>query len=253
MPTTVKIEKAEGLATLRLGREHGNAINEALVDDLLTAFQSVEADDEVRGAMLAASGKLFSPGLDLQELSRLERPAMERFMSRFSACLLRMYTFPKPLVAAVHGHAVAGGCILALTADWRILGEDALIGLNEVQVGVPFPFGVAMMLREAVITPRREEVALFGRNYRGQDAVDTGLANELHAAGGFEEFCRERLEELASKDAHAFAITKRYLRAATVERVRAFDAQFLPEFLDGWFSESTRARVAEVVARLAKR
>ena len=90
--------------------------------------------------------------------------------------------------------------------------------MNEVRVGVPFPFGVSMVLRESVPATRLEEVALFGRNYSGEEAVAAGLAHELHGEEGFEAHCRSRLEELADKDAKAFAITKRYLRSATKPR-----------------------------------
>lgn len=243
----------EGLATLRLSREHGNAINEELVESMIGACRRLNADDEVRGVLLAAEGKLFSPGLDLQELGEYDRPRMTRFLDRFNACILMLYTLHKPVVAAMHGHAVAGGCVLALTADWRVLREGALVGLNEVRIGVPFPFGVAMILRESVPRARLGEVAMFGRNYEGQEAVDSGLVHELHWEKGFEAHCRSRLAELADRDPRAFAITKRYLRSSTVERIRANDPKFTADFLDAWFSPSTGERLRKIVEDLKKR
>jgi len=240
----------DGLATLRIAREHGNAINAELVDALAAACREIEERPEIRGVLLAAGGKLFCPGLDLQELMLLERDAMERFLRRFNAMVLALYTLPRPLVAALHGHALAGGCVLALTADWRVLRRGALTGLNEVKVGVPLPFGVALVLRSSVNPTRLEEVALFGRNYTDDEAVAAGLAHELHAEQGFEAHCLERLAELAERDARAFTITKRYLRAATVERIRALDTQFEREFLDSWFSPATRERIRGIVERL---
>lgn len=240
----------DGLATVRFGREHGNAINDALLDGLMTAFQECEADREVRGVLLTAEGRIFCPGLDLQDLLPLDRAAMGRFMDRFGATLLTLYTHPKPVVAALNGHALAGGLILGLAADWRILRRGALVGLNEIRVGVPLPFGVAMMLRDQVPSARREEIALLGRNYRDDEAVAAGLVNELLDADGFEAGCRARLEEFASKDGAAFAVTKRYLRCVTVERIRADAPNLLGDFLDGWFSAPTRARIAEIVAEL---
>jgi len=250
MAQTVTVSRTDGLAVLRLGRDHGNAINGALVDDLIAALQAIEGDREVRGVLLAAAGKLFCPGLDLQELVQLDRPAMESFLARFSAAVLMLYTCSRPVVAALHGHAVAGGCVLALTADWRVLQREAQIGLAEIQVGVPFPFGVSMILRESIPRTHLEEVALFGRNYRGDEALQVGLAHELHDSEGFEAHCLERLRELADKDPDAFAVTKRYLRSATVERIRAYDPQFATEFLDRWFAEPTRRRIEAIVARL---
>ena len=179
MANTLTLNVEQGLATACIAREHGNAINGELVDELTTASRQAEEDAEVRGLMLSASGKLFCRGLDLQELIELDRPAMENFLDRFNRCILALYRFPKPMVARMHGHAIAGGCVLALTADWRVLRAGALVGLNEVRVGVPFPYGVSMILRE-VATARVEEVALFGRNYQGADAVAAGLVHEVH-------------------------------------------------------------------------
>ncbi|HKQ61568.1 MAG TPA: enoyl-CoA hydratase/isomerase family protein [Candidatus Polarisedimenticolaceae bacterium] len=253
MAGTVTLSVDEGLATLRLARAHGNAINGELVADLLDACERIEGDAAIRGVLLAAAGKLFCPGLDLQELSELGREALEAFIARFSACILRLVELPKPVVAAIGGHAVAGGCVLALTADWRVLRRGALIGLNEVQVGVPFPYGVAMLLRESVSAPRREEVALFGRNYRDEEALAAGLAHELHGEEGFERVARARLAELAAKEPRAFSITKRYLRSVLVERMRQHETRLREDFVTSWFAPETRGRVAAIVAELRSR
>jgi enoyl-CoA hydratase len=250
MSITLKTTVDQGLATVRLDRAHGNAINLDLVDELTATFRKLDADSSVRGVLLAAAGKLFSPGLDLQELIDLDRGRMGVFLERFNACILGLYTFSKPLVAALHGHAIAGGCVLSLTADWRVLQADRLIGLNEIRVGVPFPYGVANILRESVPQRHLEEIALFGRNYRGDEALRVGLVHEVHAEDGFEEHARSRLAELADRDAYAFAITKRYLRAATVERIMADEARLERDFLDGWFSRSTREKMQEIVDEL---
>lgn len=250
MAETVRLTVDDGLATVRLSRPHGNAINRELVDDLRGVLETVSGSPDVGGMLLAAEGKLFCPGLDLQELVDLDRAAMGDFLERFSACILDLYRFPKPMVAALHGHAVAGGCVLALTADWRMLAGEALVGLNEVKVGVPFPFGVAMILRESVPSSRLEEIALFGRNYRGADAVAAGLAHEVLDADGFESTCRRRLAELAGKDPYAFSVTKRYLRAATVARILEDQQRLAPEFLDGWFADGTRQRIRGIVDQL---
>jgi enoyl-CoA hydratase len=241
-----------GLATLEISRGHGNAINGGLVDDLIEACRQAEDDPAVRGLMLASSGKLFCPGLDLQELIEYDRAAMGEFLDRFNRCILALYTFSKPMLARVHGHAIAGGCVLALTADWRVLCEGAMVGLNEVRVGVPFPYGVCMILREAAST-RVEEVALFGRNYKGDEAVAAGLVHEIHPAEGFDDHCRLRIQELMDRDARAFSITKRYLRSLTVERIVAHDDKLAHEFLDSWFSPTTQQRLRGIANELRSR
>ena len=251
--TAVTLTKDGGAGILRLSRAHGNAINDDLVEGLIAALSEAEADPSVKGVLLAASGKIFCPGLDLQELLLLDRPAMERFMQRFSTAVLALYTFPKPVVAAVHGHALAGGCVLSLCADWRILGRGALVGLNEVKVGVPLPFGVAHIVRDAVPRNALAAVALLGRNFSDEAAVAAGLADELADGEGFEAEARTRLAEFTSKDGSALSVTKRYLRSPVVERIRAHNQLLLPEWLDGWFSAETRARIQGIVNGLKEK
>lgn len=249
-PSAVSTRIDGSVATISMSRAHANAIDDALADGLMAAFQEVDADPAVRAVRLRAEGKLFSPGLDLQDLLPLDRAAMGRFMERFGACILTMYACSKPVVAEIHGHAVAGGCVLALTADWRVLRRGAVVGLNEVQVGVPLPFGVAHILRESVASAHMAEIALLGRNFRDEGALAVGLVHEVAEADAFESTCRARIDEFAAKDGAAFAVTKRYLRSAAIERIRANDRQLLGEWLDSWFSPPTRARIGEIIAGL---
>ena len=252
MGTTVSWTVSDGLGTIRLHREHGNAINEQLVDDLAAVCREAGADDRVRGVLLAAAGKLFCPGLDLQELVELDRAELERFVHKFGRAVAGLYALEKPVVAAIHGHAVAGGCVLALTADWRVLRHGAQVGLNEVQVGVPLPFGVALILRESVPRLHLEEIALLGKNYTDEAAREAGLVHELHPEDGFEAHCRTRLAEFASREQGAMTITKRYLRSTVLERIREHDARLVPEFLDAWFGTETRRRVRAIVDGLRR-
>jgi enoyl-CoA hydratase/carnithine racemase len=246
----VKLLREGSIGVIRLERAHGNAINGALVEDLVGVLAEAEADPAIHGVLLTSAGKIFCPGLDLQELLPLDREAMERFMMRFSAAVLSLYAFQKPVVASIHGHSLAGGCVLALCTDWRVLRRGAITGLNEVKVGVPLPFGVALIVREAVVKNKLTAVALLGRNLADEEAVAAGLADELADAQSVEALARERLDEFIAKDAFSFAVTKRYLRSPVVERIRANNRLLLPEWLDGWFSEGTRARIAAIVAEL---
>jgi enoyl-CoA hydratase len=241
------------LAIARMSREHGNAINRELLEGLVRACGTAADDDRVRGLLLAAGGKLFCPGLDLQELIELDRPAMTRFVALLGECIRSLYTFEKPLVAAIGGHAVAGGCVLALTADWRVLRRGAVIGLNEVRVGVPLPYGVAQILRESVGREHLDAVALYGRNYSDDEALACGLAHELGDGDGFEARCLERLAELAEKNRPAFALTKRWLRAAATARLEMDQAGHDAAFVDAWFSPGAQERIRTVVAGLRTR
>ncbi len=250
---TVRIERRGGLALLRLDKPRGNAIDEALVAALGHAALELEQDDAVRGVLLAsAHPKLFCPGLDLVALAGYDRAALERFMLGFADTVWALYSLPKPLLAAVSGAAVAGGCLLALTADHRVLRRGAPIGLNEVRIGVPLPWSAALLLRATAPASALARIALLGRNFVDEEAVSVGLADELAEAEGFEERCLVRLAELAEKDAHAFGTTKRWLREAILREMKAHESERLGPFLDGWFAPATQERIRAAVAALTK-
>jgi enoyl-CoA hydratase/carnithine racemase len=251
----IRLERTGGVVTARFDKARGNAIDEPFARELLDVARQLGADDGLRGVLLAsAHPKLFSPGLDLVTLAEYDRPAMEGYMRLFSEAVQALYTLPRPVVAAVGGHAVAGGCILALTADYRILKRGGVqIGLNEVKVGVPLPWSIAMLLRASVPPSALTPVALLGRNFADEEAEKAGLADQLADAEGFEDFCRARLDEFADKDTASIAVTKRYLRDGVLRAMRAREAEEAAAWLDRWFSDTTRDRIRQIVASMGRK
>jgi enoyl-CoA hydratase len=250
---TLRLERRGALALLRLDKPRGNAIDERLVEDLLAASRSLAEDEGIRGILLAsAHSSVFCPGLDLVALGVLDRPALGRFMLRFAEMVWSLYALPKPIVAAVSGHAVAGGCILALTADYRVLRRGAQIGLNEVRIGLPLPWSVALLVQAAAAPTALSRIALLGRNFEGEEAIAVGLADEIADPEGFEETCLVRLQEFAEKDPRAVATTKGYLRGRVVDEMKAHEAQRIGDFLDEWFAETTVERRRSIVASLTR-
>jgi enoyl-CoA hydratase len=251
---TLRIERRDALALLRLDKARGNAIDDAMAADLGRAAEELSADDGVRGVLLAsAHPKLFCPGLDLVSLVGHDRPAMEAFMLSFARAVWALYGLRKPVVAAVNGAAVAGGCILALTADHRVLRRGAAIGLNEVKVGLPLPWSVTLLLKASVPAPALGRIALLGRNFSDEEAVAVGLAHEVCEPERFEATCLERLAEFAEKDPLALGTTKAWLREGVLREMRAHEATLLAGFLDGWFAPATQQRLRATVAQLRSR
>ncbi len=249
--STVLVEIKDGIGTIRLSGPRGNAMSQALVADLSSALRTVGGEPSVRAILLSsAHPKLFCPGLDLVALADISRQDMGAFMLEFSSLLTDLFALKKPVIAAVNGAAVAGGCLLALTADWRIVKRGAVMGLNEVKVGVPLPWSAVMLLKTAVPSFAQTAVALLGRNFEGDAAKTAGLAHEIAEAEAFDALVTERLAEFAEKDAYAFGVTKGYLRGAAVGFMRDRGAPLLDEFLDGWFSEGTQAWIQKAVEAL---
>ena len=251
--STLRIEQQGPLAILRLDKGRGNAIDDALLADLTVWATEAAKDDALRGVLLAsAHPKLFCPGLDLLSLVERDREEMRDFMARFAQTLWSLYGLLKPMVASVNGAAVAGGCILALTADARVLARGAAIGLNEVRIGIPLPWSVVMLLKSTVAASAVAEVALLGRNFEGDDALRVGLADVVVEREKLEGVALARLQEFAEKDALAFGATKGWMRSQTVAAMKAHEAETNDVWLDSWFSAPTRERLTQMVSALKK-
>ena len=250
----VRVERHGPLVVLRLDKARGNAIDEPMVESLAAAVEEIADDDAVRGVLLAsAHPKLFCPGLDLVTLVEYDRPAMERFFARFEDAMLALYSLRKPVVAAIGGAAVAGGCILALTADHRVLRRGSPIGLNEVRIGVPVPGWVVTLLRISVTPTAFARVGLLGQNFTDEEALETGLVHEVLPAEGFAAAAAARLEELASRDPVAVGTTKAWFRQPALVEMQDRRSERRAEFLDAWFSPATQETIRRMVDSLTRK
>jgi enoyl-CoA hydratase len=151
------------------------------------------------------------------------------------------------------GAAVAGGCILALTADYRVLRRGSPIGLNEVRVGVPLPWWVLTLLRASISPSALTRAALLGDNYTDEEALAVGLAHEVRPAEGLEDAALATLGELARREPSALGTTKSWLRHGALEEMRAGGPERRAEFLDAWFSAPAQEKIRETVASLIAR
>lgn len=249
--SSIRIEREGQTVVLRLAKERANAIDPVLLEDLARACDELAHDDTVRGVLLAsAHPTMFSPGLDLVTLIEFTRPELQSFLGKFASVVWALYGLNKPMVAAINGHAMAGGCIFALTADYRVLRRGAQIGLNEVKVGVPLPWSVALLLRASVSPSSLTRVALLGRNFSDEEAVRAGLVDEVAEPGSFDSVCRERLAEFVDKDPQALSVTKYYLRASVLTEMRAREVELIRDFLTCWFSPESQQRLRAIVAKL---
>jgi len=220
-----------------------------VIAELAEALGPLERDPP-RALVIAGSdrrGAVF--GLDLLDVFDLDRAALERLSRDLVEVNLRLFRFPAPVVAAVNGHAIAGGAILALTADRRIQARgDLLFGLNEVQVGLPLPGPLFEVVRAAVGAPQAAEALLEGRNYRGEEALRVGFAHELVERAELEARALDAARRMGRLPRRAFRRMKEMLHAGVEEaihRSRAADP-----FADIWFDPETRAAMAAAREKL---
>ncbi len=236
------------VAALRHGR--ANAIGPLLLSRLAESLDEAEAAG--RPLVLTGAGGFFSAGLDLAGLPT-DRTELGEFVDAFEDLLLRLFRFPCPTVAAVNGHAVAGGAILAAASDVRIGAEgDYRIGVSEVQLGVIFPAAAFEILRCAIAPSRTAEVLLRGRLTGPGEAVRSGFLHELAPADGLLVRAAERAEELGALPREAYVHTKRELRREFAARAAESRAENRERFLDSWCSEESQVRRAAILDRSGK-
>src|SRR5437016_8277180 len=139
MAGMLRLERQAPLAILTLDRPPANALNRDFFVELCAVLPSLAAAD-VRAVVVTGTGRFFSAGLDLPEILSYRGAEASAFMARFDDGFTGLFALEKPVVAAVNGHAIAGGAVLAATADFRLAAEgEGRIGVTEIQVGVPFP------------------------------------------------------------------------------------------------------------------
>jgi enoyl-CoA hydratase len=243
----------DGVAVLTL--EHGkvNALDVEFCDALAARFKELAASRTARAVVLTAKGNVFSAGVNLIRLSEGGADYVRQFMPSLHRCFEAVFFHPKPVVAAVNGHAVAGGCVLACCADRRIMARgEGRIGVTELLVGVPFPVLAFEIMRLAVPARFLAEAIYSGATYLPDAAVERGLIDELaEPAEVLEDACAVA-QELAALSPAAFAQTKAQLRQAAAERV-ARDAAVEKAATEIWAGPETLAYVRAYVQRTLKK
>lgn len=237
----MRIERQGDVAVLILERGKANAINGAFLDALDALLGELPG---ARAAVITAPGSIFSAGLDLPALVDLPAEAFAAFMGRFSEVMLRLFELPIPVVAAINGHAIAGGCALALQADARIMAGGT-IGLNEAQLGLGLPPVILEVLQAQVPARSLLPIAIEGRLFAAEEAVRVGLVDAV--AADARGAAVERALQLATPGAGAI---KTALRAPVAARVRAGGNAL---WTRTWFVPETQARIRAAVARLTKK
>ena len=210
----LRVEVADGIAALTLHRpEKRNALSAELRLALHEALDRTARDESVRVVTLSGAGSDFCAGADLGELERVADTGREESLrdARALGELFRgMRTHPRPIVALVHGRALAGGCGLASACDLVLAREDAELGYPEIHLGF-VPALVMTMLRRKVGEGRAFEMVALGRRYGAEAARALGLVNAVLPAARFGEEAARWVRELASRPPGALRLTKRLL------------------------------------------
>jgi enoyl-CoA hydratase/carnithine racemase len=248
---TLTLEYHDDVTILRLNRGITNPINLKMVNDLAETLRSLKLNPKTRCLVLtSASDKFFSIGFDLPYLLDLPRVDFESFYQVFNQLCLDLFVFPKPTIAAINGHAVAGGYILALCCDYRLIAEGRrMTGLNEVLLGVPVPYLADCALRSLVGGTQAREILELGQFYPPDQAFHKGMVDQLLPPDELLRSALEQAKTLGALPEAAFTAIKTSRFEPVIAQVTASQEEKDRQFIDCWYSETARAKLKEAAKR----
>jgi enoyl-CoA hydratase len=247
------IERSEldGVLTLRLAHGKASALDVELLEALLGELEGAK---DAREVVLTGTGSIFSAGVDLFRITGEGAPYVRRFLPLLSRFIRTLFAYPKPVVAAVNGHAIAGGCIMALASDVKLMADGkGTIGVPELLVGVQFPAAALEVVRFAVPQNRIQSLVYLGRNLPPHEALAAGLVDEVVAPDALLPGAQEIARQLAAVPAKVFQATKSYLRAAALERIDAMSPSTDAAALEVWCSPATHAHITDYLKRMVRK
>lgn len=254
----VKVEVAEGVATVTVDRQEAlNALNTEIVDALHRVFHALGKDESVRAVILTGAGKAFVAGADIKEMADFTPAQARAFSRRGQRVFSEIEAFPRPVIAAVNGFALGGGCELAMACDVRIASEKAKLGQPEVNLGVTPGFGGTQRLARLVGRSKAKLLLLTGELVGAERALALGLVDEVVAPDTLMARCREVATLVAAKGPVAVSYCKQAVNAGVetdLEHGLAYEAElFAQTFATADQKEGMQAFVEKRPARFTGR
>ncbi|MCP5102025.1 MAG: enoyl-CoA hydratase/isomerase family protein [bacterium] len=248
---SIHIEYRDNVAVLKLSRGVTNAMNPQLVNELSENLRKVRENTGMRGLIIASSNdKFFSIGLDIPQLFDLSREEFTVFYQTFNRLCIDLYTLPIPTISAVTGHAIAGGCILALCCDYRFIAEGRkLMGLNEVHLGVPVPYPAHCILRDLVGSRNARDITGTGEFYQPGELLQMGMVDQVLPIEQVLPKSIEKAGLLGALPHRAFEMTKRNRVEVAAKRILKHLDGKERFFLDCWYSNDARARLKAAIEK----
>lgn len=238
-------------AIIILNHGKNNSITSQMVRELGDALDEVRTDPNVTVVIIESiNEKFFSIGFDIPSLIELSHEEFQRFYSSFNRFCLKLYTFPKPTIAMVTGHAIAGGCILALCCDIRYMTEGHnLIGLNEVKLGVPVPYPADCILRDSIGSRKAREIVERGLFYQPPDAYKLGLVDKVLPEDEIRQEVDTQAHDLGSLPPDAFWAIKKNRVELVASQILARLEEKEGKFVELWYSEEARQKLTEALEK----
>jgi enoyl-CoA hydratase len=247
MPRFINVHSHDDVALVRIDRPPANAMDLALLEEGHAAVEELRSSEPGAVVLVGREG-FFSAGVDLKAVPELDRDGQRAMVDGINRLFLAWYSFPRPVVCAVNGHAIAGGLILALCGDHRVGAGTGKLGLTELRAGIPYPAAAMAIVKAELPAPSARALALHAELIEaGPKAVELGLLDELCAPDALLDRSLEVAGSLAQLPRGAYGRVKEQLRGPTVaelERVVADDPM-----LGEWLGEESAAASRAILER----
>ncbi len=252
MDSVLRHEENRGIH--RLVMDHGpNALDVPLVAALRDRIRELVEIGCPAVVLASSHSTLFCPGWDLKFLARADRNEVQAFLNDFNALTVELFSYPGPTAAAIAGHSVAGGCLLSLCCDLRVMATgQARQGLSELNLGVPIPAPALRMMRARLSSPALDNLVFRGEGCTATRARELGIVHRTAAEQDTLAVTEVELATLASRPRRAFIETKRLLYAKVWEAMKQTSEDENAAFLDCWFEDETRERIVDIASRLGR-
>ena len=252
MTNVVDVTPHGNVLVLRMAYGKANVLDTESCRALTAIFEESRMRS-ARALVLTGQGSIFSAGVDLVRVVEGGAAYVREFLPALNTLFSTLFSFPRPVVAAINGHAIAGGCILACAADYRVMARGpGRIGVPELLVGVPFPVAILEIVRFVVAPQFLQSTVYRAVTLAADTAQQQGLVDAAVDPDRLMDEAMAVAEEMASRPARAFEMTKHQLRAPTVQRMRD-GAAIESAVYDEWATPETLDVIRAYVARTLKR
>ncbi|MHA1995179.1 MAG: enoyl-CoA hydratase/isomerase family protein [Candidatus Hodarchaeales archaeon] len=247
----LKISTKNKIAIIELDKGTTNAISPALVSDLRKKLREMSFENEIRAIILTSSNtKFFSIGLNIPELYELSKEDFTQFYSSFNELCIELYSYPKPVLAMINGHAIAAGCILALCCDYRFISQGKkLMGLNEIKLGVPIPYPALQMLENMIGSEQTKEFVYTGEFLSPESLLELGIVDKIYPLDELLECSLNKCLSLIENPSVAFTKIKLDLKMPIVNHIKTRLESHIESFVDSWYSEETRVLLKDAIKK----
>ena len=250
---TLQVEIKNGYAIVQLNRGKVNAINLEMVEELASVFESFEKDDAVGGVIITGQPNFFTAGLDVIELYHYDEDKIKSMFIQFGNLHAQMVKFPKPLIAAITGHAPAGGAVFSIACDYRVMADNQkfTIGLNEIKVNIGLSEdiinGYAFWLGKGLAT----RYLLDGKLMNAEEGHAVGFIDEVAPLEEVLDRAEQQMTQYLGAEPQIFKSIKLKSRKAWIEKLGVNGSSELKENLEIWWKPEVRSRMKGFVEMLS--